>query len=166
MSLGPVRPLAPAQRNVWSRGKTGLSVDVPGRAGFLTRTRLDPNARGGRTMDGPHAARVPRQIGGRRRAGCRARKRCRTALPRLPLRPSSFDVADMDWVTIPLLRTPPRSAVRIGIDADSLHLPQDFEDRTADGRVGHSDRIPLREVVVVLEDRVGGAATRIAERLV
>ena len=78
----------------------------------------------------------------------------------------SIGVADMDRVTIPLLRTPPQSTARISIDTDSLHLPQDFEDRTADGRVGRSDRIPLREVAVVLEDRVGGAATGIAERLV
>ncbi|SRR5712691_3353146 len=39
-------------------------------------------------------------------------------LPRLPLGPSSFGVADMDRVTIPLLRTPPQSTVRISIDAD------------------------------------------------
>ena len=78
----------------------------------------------------------------------------------------SIEVADMDRVTIPLLRTPPQSRVRISIDADSFHPPQDLEDRTADGRVGRSDRKRLRMVVVVLEDRVGGAATGIAERLV
>ena len=78
----------------------------------------------------------------------------------------SIGVADMDRVTIPLLRTPPQSTARISIDTDSLHLPQDFEDRTADGRVSRSDRIRLRMVAVVLEDHVGGAATGIAERLV
>src|SRR4029077_4962126 len=78
----------------------------------------------------------------------------------------SIGGADMDRVTIPLRRTPPQAAARISIDSDSLHLPQDFEDRTADGRVGRSDRKVLRMVAVVLEDHVGGAATGIAERLV
>ena len=44
------------------------------------------------------------------------------------------------------------------MDADSLHFLQEFEDRTADGRVGRSNRKRLREVAVVLEDHVGGAA--------
>src|SRR5207237_9083315 len=59
-----------------------------------------------------------------------------------------------------------RPAADTSIDANSLHLPKDFEDRTAYGRVGRSNRVQLREVAVVLEDRVGGAATGIAERLI